>query len=134
MGFSAPALTSQHFWDKCMPWRTTNSRTRLPQRGHNKQGQHNLSQRRLALVVDQSSQLPWVHGVYAGPQLDMLTVAGKPEQLTIVFDAGTSSPPNLEGLVHYVTAVRPSQQRPLLAEAVAQLSAARLPSGAVVQG
>jgi transposase len=87
------------------------------------------------------------HGVYAGAQSDMRTFAdflpafqqrlrtltGRPEQLTIVFDAGASSRRNLEGLVHYVTAVRPSQQRPLLAEASAQLSAVPLPSGAVVQ-
>lgn len=185
MGFSAPALSSQHFWDQmhalpvdALPAieqdlvraaiereqltvqalaydttnfhthiATTNSRTQLPQRGHNKQGRHDLRQLGLALVVDQSSQLPLAHRVYAGAQSDMRTFAdflpafqqrlrtltGRPEQLTIVFDAGASSRRNLEGLVHYVTAVRPSQQRPLLAEASAQLSAVPLPSGAVVQ-
>lgn len=185
MGFSPPALTSQHFWDQmhALPVEalaaieqdvvaaviereqitvqalaydttnfhthisTTNTRAHLPQRGHNKQGRHDLRQLGLALVVDQSSQLPLAHGVYAGAQCDMRTfadflpafrqrlrtVTGRPEQLTIVFDAGASSRQNLEGLVHYVTAVRPSNQRPLLAEASAQLSAVSLPSGAVVQ-
>lgn len=37
---------------------TTNARPQLPQRGHNKQGRHNLRQLGLALVVDQRSQLP----------------------------------------------------------------------------
>ncbi len=66
-------------------------------------------------------------------QQRLRTLTGRPEQLTIVFDAGASSRRSLEGLIHYVTAVRPSQQRPLLAEASAQLSAVPLPSGAVVQ-
>ncbi|MCA2966045.1 MAG: transposase, partial [Acidobacteriaceae bacterium] len=82
MGFSAPALSSQHFWDQmhalpvdALPAieqdlvraaiereqltvqalaydttnfhthiATTNSRTQLPQRGHNKQGRHDLRQ------------------------------------------------------------------------------------------
>ena len=55
---------------------TTNSRPELPQRGHNKQGRHDLRQLGLALIVDQSSQLPLAHSLYAGARSDMRTFAG----------------------------------------------------------
>ncbi len=84
---------------------STNLRPKLPQRGHNKQGRHDLRQMGLALVVDQDTQLPLSHVLYEGARSDMKTFAeflkpvrkrlreltGQPEQLTIVFDAGASS-------------------------------------------
>jgi transposase len=126
---------------------STNLRTELPQRGHNKQGRHDLRQMGLALVVDQDTSLPLAHGLYEGARSDMRTFAeflkpvrkrlreltGKPDQLTLVFDAGSSSRQNLEGVEHYVTAVRPSIHVALLAEAAAALSEVRLSSGAVVR-
>ena len=126
---------------------STNLRTELPQRGHNKQGRHDLRQMGLALVVDQDTSLPWAHGLYEGSRSDMRTFAeflkpvrkrlqeltGKPDQLTLVFDAGSSSRQNLEGVEHYVTAVRPSIHVALLAEAAAALREVRLSSGAVVR-
>src|ERR1019366_9390915 len=45
---------------------STNQRTELPQRGHNKQGRHDLRQMGLALVVDQLTQLPLAHVLYEG--------------------------------------------------------------------
>jgi transposase len=130
---------------------TTNTRAQLPQRGHNKQGRHDLRQLGLALVVDQASQLPLAHALYEGARSDMRTFAAflkpvrqrlrqltaQPPQLTLIFDMGASSKQNLDGLDpeqdRYVTAMRPSHHRALLAEAVDHLSEVSLASGAVVK-
>jgi transposase len=189
MGFSAPQLTSEHFWEQmhALPAErlasleqdivrevirieqlqvealaydttnfythiaTTNTRPQLPQRGHNKQGRHDLRQLGLALVVDQGSQLPLAHVLYEGARSDMRTFAEflkpvrerlrelsrQPQQLTLVFDAGAASKENLESLSpgqdHYVTTVRPSYQQALLAEAADHLSELALSNGAAVR-
>ena len=126
---------------------STNTRALLPQRGHNKQGRHDLRQMGLALVVDQKTQLPLAHALYEGARSDMRTFAeflkplrqrlreltGQPDQLTIVFDAGSSSRQNLEGMEHYVTAMRPSSHLVLLAEAAGALSEVPLSNGSVVR-
>jgi len=126
---------------------STNLRAKLPARGHNKQGRHDLRQMGLALVVDQNTQLPLAHSLYEGARSDMRTFAeflkplgkrlralsGTPEQLTIVFDAGASSRQNLDGLQHYVTAIRPSQHAEFLAEAAGQLTDVQLSNGATVR-
>lgn len=130
---------------------STNTRTELPQRGHNKQGRHDLRQLGLALVVDQETQLPLAHVLYEGARSDMRTFAAflkpvrerlrvltvQPQQLTLVFDAGASSQANLQkleaGSDHYVTAVRPSYQQALLAEAADHLEEVRLSTGTVVR-
>lgn len=130
---------------------TTNEKPQLPQRGHNKQGRHNLRQLGLALVVDQHSQLPLAHVLYEGARSDMRTFAEflkpvrqrlrelsrQPQQLTLVFDAGAASRENLEslgaGADHYVTTVRPSSQQALLAQAVDYLSEVALSSGVTVR-
>jgi transposase len=130
---------------------TTNRRAHLPQRGHNKQGRHDLRQLGLALVVDQVTQLPLAHALYAGARSDMRSFAeflqpvrerlrqlsAQPQQLTLVFDAGASSKQNLDGLDpeqdRYVTAMRPSNHRGLLAEAVDHLEEVTLATGAVVK-
>jgi transposase len=126
---------------------STNLRPQLPQRGKNKQGRHDLRQLGLALVVDQDTQLPLAHVLYEGARSDMKTFAeflkpvrqrlraltGQPEQLTIIFDAGASSRQNLDDMEHYVTAVRPSDHRALLAEAAGQLASVQLSSDAAVR-
>lgn len=126
---------------------TTNTRARLPQRGHNKQGRHDLRQMGLALVVDQKTQLPLAHALYEGARSDMRTFAeflkpvrrrlpeltGQPDQLTIVFDAGSSSRQNLEGMEHYVTALRPSSHLALLAEAAGALGEVPLSNGSMAR-
>jgi transposase len=123
---------------------STNQRADLPRRGHNKQGRHDLRQMGLALVVDQLTQLPLAHVLYEGARSDMKTFAeflkpvrkhlseltGQPDQLTLVFDAGSSSRQNLEDMKHYVTAVRPSSHLALLEEAAGKLSEVQLASGA----
>ena len=122
---------------------STNQRAELPQRGHHKQGRHDLRQMGLALVVDQLTQLPLAHVLYEGARSDMKTFAeflkpvqkhlleltGQPDQLTLVFDAGSSSRQNLEDMKHYVTAVRPSSHLALLEEAAGKLSEVQLASG-----
>lgn len=189
MGFAAPKLTSEHFWEQmnALPVEilgeieqelvrevirieqlevqalaydttnfhthiaTTNTKPELPQRGHNKQGRHDLRQLGLALVVDQTTQLPLAHTLYAGAQSDMRTFAEflrpirrrlreltpQPQQLTLVFDAGASSQENLNSLDptrdRYVTAVRPSHHKDFLAEAVMQLTDVTLPDQTVVR-
>jgi hypothetical protein len=60
-------------------------------------------------------------------------LTGQPDQLTLVFDAGASSRPNLEGLERYVTAVRPSDHRALLSEAGGHLAEVPLSNGAIVR-
>jgi len=130
---------------------TTNTRAELPQRGHNKQGRHDLRQLGLALVVDQTTQLPLAHTLYEGARSDMQTFAEflrpirqrlraltpQPRQLTLVFDAGSSSQKNLNSLDpaqdRYVTAMRPSHHKDLLAEAVQQLTDITLPNQTVVR-
>jgi len=110
-----------------------------------------LRQLGLALVVDQDTQLPLAHVLYEGARSDMRTLAAflkpacqrlhrltsQPEQLTLVFDAGASSKANLQKLEvdadHYVTAVRPSYQQSLLAEAANHLEEVALSTGAVVR-
>jgi transposase len=126
---------------------STNLRPKLPQRGHNKQGRHDLRPMGLALVVDQDTQLPLAHVLYEGARSDMRTFAqflksirqhlreltSQPEQLTLVFDAGASSKQNLESMAHYVTAVRPSHHLALLSEAAGQLAEVSLSNGVAVR-
>jgi transposase len=130
---------------------STNERPLLPQRGHNKQGRHDLRQLGLALVVDQTSRLPLAHVLYEGARSDMRTFAEflnpirerlrdltpQPQQLTLVFDSGAASQKNLATLAggedHYVTTVRPSNQVALLSEAVEHLSEVALSNGAIVR-
>ena len=139
----ALAYDSTNFYP---PIASTNLKPQLPPRGHNKQGRHDLRQWGLGLVVDQTTQLPLAHLLYEGARSDMRTLAAclkpirqwmrqltpPPEQLTLVFDAGVSSKENLErldpGQDRYVTAVRPSYHRALLAEAADQLREVDLPT------
>jgi transposase len=101
----------------------------------------------LALVVDQLTQLPLAHVLYEGARSDMKTFAeflkpvrthlleltGQPDQLTLVFDAGSSSRRNLEDMQHYVTAVRPSSHLALLEQAAGELTEVQLTSGATAR-
>ena len=131
---------------------TTNKRAKLPERGHNKQRRHDLRQLGLALAVDKEVQLPLTHTLYEGARSDMQTfekllkpikrkmeelAAGGAEQLTFVFDAGASSKANLKMLSreqsHYVTAVRPSSHKKLLAEVAEALVNTELTNGRVVK-
>lgn len=103
-----------------------NERTKLAERGHNKQRRHDLRQLGLALVVDRKSQLPLFHELYRGARNDVRTLRelmrpirsrlkklkSRPEQLTLIFDAGSNSSENLKRLKeHFVVGLRPSDHR-----------------------
>jgi transposase len=84
---------------------STNQRNRLAQRGHNKQGRHNLRQVGLSYVLDGESGISLCHHVYAGnvtdveelPQaLDRIVKMLDRNQIerstvTLVFDKGTAA-------------------------------------------
>ena len=103
---------------------TFNNRTELAQRGANKQKRMDLRQLSLALFEDKETGLPLYHQCYAGNQADvkqfplalhemlqqwMNALERPPEQLTLVFDRGSSSKANFEQLenrsTHYVAGV-----------------------------
>jgi transposase len=113
---------------------TFNTRTDLAQRGNNKQRRKDLRQVSLALFEDRATGLPLCHQCYAGNQQDapqfplvleemrkawMMALERKPEQLTLVFDRGSTSRANLEHLedqsVRYVAGV-PARWVPELLE------------------
>lgn len=127
---------------------TDNARCGLAQRGHNKQKRHDLRQFGLALAVDRTSQLPLFHAVYDGQRNDARTLGeliapirrrlerlhSRPEQLTLIFDAGANSRRNLQQLeTHYVVVLRPSDQRRWLEEVADRLAPVELSNGETVE-
>jgi len=126
---------------------SANVRPQLPQRGHNKQHRHDLRQLGLALVVSEAGQIPLAHAVYEGSRNDarsfrellaplrrqLQELQPEPAQCTLVFDAGPASMANLEQVRtqgdHYVTTVKPSENRDLLAEAAGKMETVTLRSG-----
>jgi transposase len=103
---------------------TFNERTKLAQRGSNKQKRTDLRQISLALFEDRETSLPLYHQCYEGnrPDAQAFPVASeafltewlgalgrRTEQLTLVFDRGNPSKTNLrqleEDALHYVGGV-----------------------------
>src|SRR3989454_5728690 len=84
---------------------STNTRNQLAQRGHNKQGRHNLRQVGLSYVLDGESGLSLCHHVYPGnvADVEMFSVALarivrlldqsqiERQSVTLVFDKGTAA-------------------------------------------
>jgi transposase len=84
---------------------STNARNTVAQRGHNKQGRHNLRQVGLSYVLDGESGLSLCHHVYPGNVADaeefpvalerlqrlLARHAIPPETVTLVFDKGTAA-------------------------------------------
>ena len=84
---------------------TTNTRNTVAQRGHNKQGRHNLRQVGLSYVLDGESGLSMCHHVYPGNVADaeefpvaleriqrlLARHAIPPATVTLVFDKGTAA-------------------------------------------
>jgi transposase len=130
---------------------STNERTKLAQRGHNKNGRHDLRQLGLALVVSQQGQIPLAHTLYDGSRPDVTTfreilaplkrrlekLVANASQMTLVFDQGAESTANLaqvrQGEGHYVTSLKPSHHRKWLAEVSDRLSPVTLSSGEQVR-
>ena len=126
-----------------------NSRARLPQRGHSKEGRDNLRLLGLAVLVTADGDVPLLHHTYAGNQHDSVTfqsVAEKlfqrcrslsqaVEKITLVFDKGNNSKENLERVdnspLHFVGSLVPTQHPDLLARPrteMRRLDRAQLPA------
>jgi transposase len=124
-----------------------NARSQLAQRGPSKQRRHDLRQLGLALMVSEEGQIPLGQVLCEGSRADLKSFASQleplrrrlaalspqPQQLTLVFDPGAESQAHLEqarqlGLA-YVTALKPSHDRPWLAEDSRRLEAITLSSG-----
>lgn len=109
-----------------------NSRARLPQRGHGKDGRDNLRLLGLALLVTSDGDVPLFHHTYAGNQHDSVTFKSVADDLlgrchslaqgvcdiTLVFDKGNNSEDNLEAVgkssLHFVGSLVPTQHKDLL--------------------
>jgi transposase len=84
---------------------STNQRNQLAQRGHNKQGRHNLRQVGLSYVLDAEHGMSLCHHVYAGNVTDAVELPEalnrivtmlksnqiEPQSVTLVFDKGTAA-------------------------------------------
>ena len=114
---------------------STNSRPKLPARGHNKQKRHDLRQLGVALLCTRQDQIPLWHQLYGGQIPDAKSFPGavtalsqrlvelgrELQALTLVYDKGNISRPNQQQVdsskLHYVAAVSSASQRALVAEA-----------------
>ena len=143
----APALLAYDTTNFYTHLETTNGRSVLAQRGHHKPRRHDLRQLGLALVVSEEGQIPLTHVLYEGSRNDLRSFQKlleplrrrlkqlwrQAQQLTLVFDQGAESRENLgevrrEG-DHYVTALKSSDHKKLLAEAAGKLEPVSLASG-----
>ena len=99
----------------------------LNQKGHNKASRHHLRQVGLAASVVRGLGLPLIHELYGGSQNDATLFptaisrtiervralsSGNVESLTVVFDKGNNSSPNIENLgrqgVHFIGSLSPA--------------------------
>ena len=106
---------------------TTNERSELAQRGHNKQKRHDLRQYGLAMAVCGEGRVPIFHQLYPGNRVDsqqftesltvlrkrLASLPVKAESVTLVYDRGNMSRPNqalVDGMEFgYVASLTPSQ-------------------------
>lgn len=98
----------------------------LAQRGHNKEGRHNLRQVGVGLVIDRVTRLPMYYKEYAGNTHDSRffsavidevfgALAGfnaTKQRLTVVFDKGMNSEDNIHAIddharIHFITTYSP---------------------------
>jgi transposase len=127
---------------------STNARSKLPARGHNKQKRHDLRQLGLALLCTRQHQVPLWHQLYGGQVPDAksfpdavtalsqrLVELGRDLQaLTLVYDKGNISRSNQQQVdsskLHYVAAVSSASQRALVAEANSKWQAVQIDENA----
>lgn len=126
-----------------------NLRSKLPQRGHSKEGRSNLRIVGLALLVTADGEVPLLHHCYGGNQHDATTfgdvigeIASRCQKMaqgindiTLVFDKGNNSDDNLTMVagtgIHFVGSLVPTQHRDLLAidrNQMRRLDKAQLPA------
>ena len=126
---------------------STNTRPKLPARGHQKQKRDDLRQVSVALLCSRREGIPLWHRTYGGQVADATCFAevlpmirkrlGELERdlasLTIVYDKGNVSRANQKLVdqeqLHYVTAIPNTSQRKLLTEANAALAPVDLGDG-----
>jgi transposase len=114
---------------------TTNMRSKLPARGHNKQNRHDLRQVGVALLCSRGDQIPLLHRTYAGQVPDarsfaeilptlrqrLIDLGRDLKTLTVVYDRGNVSRANqrvLEGHgLSYVASLTAASRRVLIEEA-----------------
>lgn len=118
---------------------TFNTRSKLAQRGHSKEGRAALRIVGLALLVTADFHLPLFHHTYPGNQTDAPTFASLTdalvsryrqltqgaEHVTLVFDKGNNSHDNLDAVehspYHFIGSLVPTQHPELLAVPAAKL-------------
>jgi len=111
---------------------STNKRSSLTSRGHNKQKRHDLRQFNLALLVARDGHIPLCSHVYEGKRVDvevfdesltkirerLASLSLSLEDVTFVYDKGNNSKKNqarIDGLeVGYVASVCPAHHRDLM--------------------
>lgn len=109
----------------------TQTRSRLPQRGHNKNKRNDLRQISLGLLVSREFHVPLFHDTYPGNVTDSKEFEAilkdflpryrelaKEIDITLVFDKGNNSAPNFEKInntpFHFIGSLVPSQHSDLL--------------------
>ncbi len=123
---------------------STNTRPKLPARGHNKQKRHDLRQLGVALLCTRDEGVPLLHRTYGGDVHDarsfadllptirerLVEIGRDLQSLTMVYDKGNVSRANQERVdasaIHYVASLAVSNQRSLIAEANSHLEAIKL--------
>ena len=123
---------------------STNSRPKLPARGHSKQKRHDLRQLGVALLCTRDEGVPLLHRTYGGEVHDarsfadllptirerLVEIGRDLQSLTMVYDKGNVSRANQERVdasaIHYVASLAVSNQRSLIAEANSHLESIKL--------
>jgi transposase len=130
---------------------STNTRPKLPARGHNKQKRHDLRQLGVALLCTRAEGVPLLHRTYGGEVHDarsfadlipamrerLVEIGRDLQSLTMVYDKGNVSRANQERVdtstIHYVASLAVSNQRSLIAEANSHLESIKLSDEESVQ-
>lgn len=130
---------------------STNSRPKLPARGHNKQKRHDLRQLGVALLCTRDEGIPLLHRTYGGSVHDarsfadllpsiqerLVEIGRDLQSLTMVYDKGNVSRANQERVdtstIHYVASLAVSNQRSLITEANSHLESIKLSDEESVQ-
>ena len=129
---------------------STNSRPKLPARGHNKQKRDDLRQVGIALLCSREGGIPLFHQTYGGQVADATCFADvlptirqrvvelerDIETMTLVYDKGNVSRKNQKRVdsaqLHYVTSLTAASQHEFVEKANAQLTQVDLDRGETV--
>jgi transposase len=129
---------------------STNSRPKLPARGHNKQKRDDLRQVGIALLCSREGGIPLLHQTYGGQVADatcfadvlpsirqrLVELERDIETMTLVYDKGNVSRKNQKRVdnaeLHYVTSLTAASQHEFVEKANAQLTEVALGHGKTV--